>query len=208
MEASTRIRLFSYAALSIAIIAGGLGYYSGCNKKYSEELKAVLAENDALKLEKYSHEKKVEAFETLADVASGKKVAAKTELAAAKAARLQNHGLDPLPATGRSIETIQEEVINSQDEELEAKTGVITELKSELEISEKINQNLERAVKDAPEEHPLAVGVLYGTNQTMGVWAEYDLMRVRVGADLMIHQATGTTGRSSFEAIVRVGWRW
>jgi hypothetical protein len=64
--------------------------------------------------------------------------------------------------------------------------------------------SLRIAIRAVPAPRTLAMGLLFGTNNTAGIWGEKDFGPVRVGADLVRRQLP-TINQTNVEAVFRVG---
>lgn len=100
----------------------------------------------------------------------------------------------------------QDRVIQSQDAHAAELTAARDEHKAAEQAYKAEAGNLRTALAHTPQPRPLAVGVLYGTDKTIGAWVEYDFGPVRVGADVVRRPYAG--GGTTLEGIARVGWRF
>jgi len=100
----------------------------------------------------------------------------------------------------------QDRLIASQDTHAAELTAARDAHKAAEQSYKAESVNLRTALAHIPEPRPLAAGVLYGTDKTIGAWVEYDFGPVRVGADVVRRPYAG--GGTTLEGIVRVGWRF
>ena len=126
-----------------------------------------------------------------------------------------------LAALRASLPVDQSPLVAKQDELIQAQkvriSGLETQIvnltaegesrKAEADRYKAEAVSLRTVIAHTPQPHSLGVGLLYGTNKTMGVWVEYDIQRLRVGVDV-ISRPIQIVGQTNLEAVGRVGWRF
>lgn len=200
------IRTWAVLALCVVLASAGLGYYSGCQKDKAKQQAVQAADK--------KHEVVVQ------QTAQGTEHDAKAdaiapELAALRAevARLRRVSASALAVGAPTNELAplveaQDRVIQSQDAHDAEITAARDSWRAAATASQEEAKQLRVALDNAPKRYPWAAGVLYGTDKSKGIWVEYDLGRLRLGADLVSRPIDSTSPRTSIEAVARLGWRW
>jgi hypothetical protein len=135
----------------------------------------------------------------------------------AEVARLKQEATVIPPALGAAnpaLDIAKDQLIAAQGEQVQDLEQQVENLtlsrdawKASAEASQRETGNLHTALGKQPSYRPRAISLIYGTDKTMGVGAEYDMGPVRVGLDVVRHPA-GATGRTTLEAVGRIGWRF
>jgi len=117
--------------------------------------------------------------------------------------------VDQSPLVAKQDELIQAQKvrISGLETQIVNLTNESTSRKAEADQFKAEAASLRVVIAHTPQPHPLAVGLLYGTNKTMGVWVEYDIQRLRVGVDV-ISRPIQVMGQTNLEAVGRIGWRF
>lgn len=106
------------------------------------------------------------------------------------------------------VVSAQDRVIQSLDVHDTEMTEARDSWRASATASQEEAKQLRVALDHTPKFRPLAVGILYGTDQSVGAWVEYDIGRLRVGVDVVRRPIDSTSSRTSVEAVGRVGWRF
>lgn len=203
----SRLRLIVAACTVLSILT--FGVYSCRNQRIVKQQLAIADKihPQIAPLIKQAEEQaqKADAQQPAIDAFRKENARLKAELARLK----QVSTIPPTP-----IEIKQDQVIQVQDQELQVQ-GVqheaIVSSHDTLRTSTKLlmaeNDALRNAVARMPKPRPWAVGLLYGTDKTLGVCAEYDFGVIRTGLDV-VRRPAGGTGRTTLEALGRVMWRF
>ncbi len=112
------------------------------------------------------------------------------------------------------LDTAKDDLLDAQATRipiLEAQVETLTESRDAWRTAAGASQqeagHLRTALGRQPAYRPMAINLIYGTDKTLGLGFEYDAGPLRLGVDVVRHPA-GTTGRTTLEAVGRVGWRF
>ena len=197
----TRLRLYLAGIVIAAIL--GFGVYQCRNQKIVPLQVQQADKNDA---QGQAHEFNAVNHDQQADSSTPELVRLRAEVA-----RLRSSAA-PALAVGAPdnplvpVVAAQDRLIQAQDDQNTELTGARDEYRAAAQSYKAEAGNLRTALDHIPTFRPLAVGVLYGTDRSMGAWVEYDLGRVRIGADL-VRRPLDIAGRTNIEGTVRLGWR-
>lgn len=141
---------------------------------------------------------------------------ARLRAASARPASVPSSPEDPTPqSVGAPVETPLEA---AKDQLIDALTKENTDLKVQVEnyyaesksyhaASDHYKQetaSLRTIIQTMPRPRPRAIGMDYGTNNTLAVWVERDFGPIRTGASVMRRQIP-SINQTTVEAVVRLG---
>ena len=203
--------------LALALILGGTIYWhqTTATKPLDD---AAQHHESALVSDAAGDTYKTQAEAYLKDLAAAKAKIAAQDAVIAKLKALKPDILQP-PATGadpcpelRNLAQKQEVQIGTQSQALDLceKRGDALQIQAEAkgraaDQYKQEAQSLRVVIANRPV-YVWAVGVSYGTDRQMGAWVEWDIRRLRTGAEVVRHPLNG--GGSTLEAVGRVGWRF
>ena len=220
-----RSRAYVYIGAVVALIALGGWLYGAFGKRVESKALEQAGQHEQLGTAKAAeaavHDQAAAAKQPGLQADAAAVARSRVEVARLRAAASRPAPLPPTPGVPEAepagaplespLEAAKDRLIDDltkENADLKAQNAELTAGRDDHKAAEEQFQQesaaLRIAIKAIPAPHTLALGLLAGTHNTLGVWGEKDFGSIRLGVDL-VRRNLPSVNQTSVEADVRLG---